>query len=177
MRLPILILTLVFFLSSCEKELDFKYHDVESQIVIEATLSEEGSTVSISQTIPMEAPLKITQLTDALVSIKDITENSTYNLTVDEMGIFYGGTPGIPGHEYNIEVSSAGKYYFSSCTMRQPSRIISLDFQWIKSLMIMSRFCKLLLQIHLRPLMIAIGFDFIGTKSRTCGCYLTIENQ
>ena len=45
---------------------------------------------------------------------------------------FHGEIPGIPGHEYIIEVSRNGKDYLSSCRMSQPSRILSLDFQWIK---------------------------------------------
>lgn len=117
---------------SCEKELDFRYHDVESQLVIEAILSEEGSTVSLTQTVPMGEALIISQLTDAVVRIKDITENISYNLIVDEKGIFYEGTPGIPGHEYGIEVFCNGKCYLSSCMMRQPTHILSLDFKWIK---------------------------------------------
>lgn len=132
MRLHIFILSLVFLLVSCEKELDFKYNDVESQLVIEAILSEEGSTVSLSRTVPMGDPIKLSQLTDATISIKDITANITYNLAIDEKGIFYGGTPGIPGHEYSIEVTCNGKNYFSSCMMKPPSHILSLDFQWIK---------------------------------------------
>lgn len=132
MRLYIFILTIVLLLVSCEKELDFKYNDVESQLVIEAILSEEGSTVSLSQTVPMGDPLKISQLTDAAISLKDITENRSYSLSVDEKGIFYEGTPGIPGHEYGIEVTCNGQYYYSSCVMRQASDILSLDFQWIK---------------------------------------------
>lgn len=133
MRLLIIfILTLAFLLVSCEKELNFKYNDVESQLVIEAILSEDGSTVSLSQTVPMDDSLSMNQITDAVISVKDITENRTYIFAIDEKGIFYEGTPGIPGHEYGIEVTCNGKYYYSSCMMRQPSYILSLDFQWIK---------------------------------------------
>lgn len=132
MRLHILILTLAFLLVSCEKELDFKYNEVDSQLVIEAILSEEGSTVSLSQTVPMGEPLRITQLTYADITLKDNTESIIYRLAVDEKGIFYGETPGIPGHKYSIEVSCNGKKYYSTSMMRHPSQILSLEFQWIK---------------------------------------------
>ncbi len=132
MRIHILIFTLAFLLVSCEKELDFKYHDVESQLVIEATLSEAEAIVSLTNTIPMDDPLTVKRLTDAEVSIKDNTDNITYQLSMDKEGFFYGEMPGIPGHEYIMEVSRNGKYYLSSCRMRPQSRILSLDFQWIK---------------------------------------------
>lgn len=132
MRIHILIFTLAFFLVSCEKELDFKYHDVESQLVIEATLSETEATVSLTNTIPMGDPLVVNRLTDADVSIKDNTDNIIFQLSSDIEGFFHGEIPGIPGHEYIIEVSRNGKDYLSSCRMSQPSRILSLDFQWIK---------------------------------------------
>ena len=79
---------LAFFLVSCEKELDFKYHDVESQLVIEATLSETEVTVSLTNTIPMGDPLEVNRLTDADVSIKDNTDNITYQLSIDKEGFF-----------------------------------------------------------------------------------------
>lgn len=132
MRIHILIFTLAFFLVSCEKELDFKYHDVESQLVIEATLSEAEAIVSLTNTIPMDDPLTVNRLTDADVSIKDNTDNIIFQLSSDIEGFFHGEIPGIPGHEYIIEVSRNGKDYLSSCRMSQPSRILSLDFQWIK---------------------------------------------
>ena len=132
MRIQILIFTFAFFLVSCEKELDFKYHDVESQLVIEATLSQAGADVSLTNTIPMDDPLKVNRLIDANVSIKDNTDNITYQLSIDEDGIFHGDIHGISGHDYGIEVSRNGKYYLSTCRMSQPSRILSLDFQWIK---------------------------------------------
>ena len=81
-----MIFTLAFFLVSCEKELDFKYHDVESQLVIEATLSETEATVSLTNTIPMGDPLVVNRLTDADVSIKDNTDNIIFQLSSDIEG-------------------------------------------------------------------------------------------
>ncbi|MDE6835901.1 MAG: hypothetical protein K2J03_02965, partial [Muribaculaceae bacterium] len=61
------------FLTGCEKELDFKYHDLESPLVIEATLSQEGSNVRLTHTTPMDEPMQRGRLTDATVSITDLT--------------------------------------------------------------------------------------------------------
>lgn len=48
------IIVLLSILVSCEKELDFRYHDVDSQLVIEGRTSESGTTVSLTRTCPMD---------------------------------------------------------------------------------------------------------------------------
>ena len=116
---------------SCEKELDFKYHDVESQLVIEGNLSERGANVILSYTVPMDEPLTSTPLVDADVILKDITDNTSYTLIPDN-GIFSNKIPGVPGHDYELSVTRTGKTFTSSCLMRKGVEILELKFQWIK---------------------------------------------
>ncbi len=56
---------------SCEKELDFKYTDIEPILVIEGYQNEEGSSVALTLTTPMDEPMDHTRLTDASVTIED----------------------------------------------------------------------------------------------------------
>lgn len=131
MKKFLLILIFIPLLISCEKELDFKYHDVQSQLVIEGLLSENGVNVTLSNTTPMNEPISSNFINDAEVYLKDITENKSYIL-VPENGVFRNKIPGIPNHEYELSVFHNGKTYSSSCLMRHGVDIIKLSFQWIK---------------------------------------------
>ena len=119
------------FLFSCEKELDYKYHDVQSQFVIEGNLSEKGTLVALSYTIPMDDPLPAQQIVDADVRLTDITDNISYPLYQDN-GFFRNEISGIPDHTYELSVIHEGKKFTSSCLMRKGVEILELKFQWIK---------------------------------------------
>ena len=121
--LPVLI--------SCEKELDFKYHDVEPQFVIEGNLTEKGSTVSLSYTIPMDEAFPSENIVDAEVSLRDLTYDISYTL-VPEEGKFKSPVPGIPNHNYELVVNRNGNLYSSTCLMRGGIEIKNLKLQWIK---------------------------------------------
>lgn len=70
----ILAAILMTALTGCEKELDFKYHDIDPIVVIEGELTPDGAKVGITMTTPMDEPMDRTHLTDATVRIEDITE-------------------------------------------------------------------------------------------------------
>lgn len=125
------IFLLIPLFLSCEKELDFKYHDVESQLVIEGNLSEEGSQVTLSYTIPMDEPFPSKPVVDAEVILTDLTDNISYPLAQDK-GIFQNKISGIPGHTYELSVNHEGKTYKSTSLMRKGVEILELKFQWIK---------------------------------------------
>ncbi|MCH5234684.1 MAG: DUF4249 family protein [Muribaculaceae bacterium] len=131
MKKYIFIFLLIPFLAACEKELDFKYHEVESQFVIEGNLSEEGSMVKLSYTVPMDEPFPGEYETDADVIITDLTDDVTYVL-LPENGVFINGTPGLSNHEYELTVNHNGRNFKSRCLMRKGVEIIDLKFQWIK---------------------------------------------
>lgn len=127
--LPLWFLPLL--LLSCEKELDFKYHNVESQFVIEGTLSGKGAKVALSHTVPMNEPLMSESIVDADVTITDLTDNVSYALTPDN-GFFINEVPGCPAHNYELSVNHKGKNFKSTCLMRNGVEILELKFQWIK---------------------------------------------
>lgn len=124
----LLILPLLF---GCEKELDFKYHDVESQFVIEGNLTGKGAEVVLTYTVPMDDSLPAEKIVDAEVILEDLTDNSSFPL-YEEDGIFRNETPGIPDHSYCLRVKHGDNSYTSECLMRQGVEIIDLKFEWIK---------------------------------------------
>lgn len=117
--------------AGCEKELDFKYHDIEALTVIEGTLTESGADVTIRLTAPMDEPMDRTCLTDAQVTLSDLHTGESTVLTADDRGHYRSGAAGVPGHEYLLTVSRDGKEYTSASLMRRAPKIEGLEFKWI----------------------------------------------
>lgn len=80
-------------MASCEKELDFKYNDIEPLTVIEAEITPDGAKVGITLTTPMDEPMDRSHLTDAVVTLTDLTDGTVYDLSVDAEGFFTDPTP------------------------------------------------------------------------------------
>ncbi len=116
----------------CSKDLDFKYHDIDPLTVIEAELTPEGARVAITLTTPMDEPMDRTPLTDAIVTLQDLTEGSIATLTPDNEGYFRNPNPGVIGHDYLLRVERNGEVFESKTQMFPPTEILSLEFNWIK---------------------------------------------
>lgn len=129
--LAIISVTMAVSVAGCEKELDFKYHDIEALTVIEGTLTESGADVTIRLTTPMDEPMDRTCLTDAQVTLSDLHTGKSIVLTADDRGHYRSEDPGVPGHEYSLTVSRDGKEYTSASLMRRAPKIEGLDFKWI----------------------------------------------
>ncbi|MDE7345475.1 MAG: DUF4249 domain-containing protein [Muribaculaceae bacterium] len=130
-ELCILLSALCIILTSCEKNLDFKYHDIEPLTVIEGTLTSDGSKIGITLTTPMDEPMDRNYLTDASVVITDLTDDVEYNLYTDDEGFFTDPTPGIPGHRYRLTVVRDGNEYAMETTMYEATEIVDAEFNWI----------------------------------------------
>lgn len=126
------IIALLSILVSCEKELDFRYHDVDSQLVIEGRTSESGTTVTLTRTCPMDEPMDVKPVTDADVILTDLTDGVERRIEINDAGVFHDPVPGIIGHDYQIAVSRGGNRYEATCVMLPATKIVSLEFQWIK---------------------------------------------
>lgn len=119
-------------LTGCEKELDFDYKEVEPMTVIEGTLTESEAKVSITLSTPMAEPMNTTRLTDATVSISDLTANRTVEMTPDAEGFFIGNITGITGHNYRLTVTRHNETHISDTEMLPRTEIKALEFQWLK---------------------------------------------
>lgn len=129
----ILIISLaLMILTSCEKELDFHYHDIEPQLVIEGTVSGEGAAVALTMTTPMDEPMNHTRLIDATITLQDITDGTTVSLIPNSDGVFTSGEAGIEGHEYRLEVTRGDRCYSAVSQMAEGVSLTGLEFQWIK---------------------------------------------
>lgn len=118
--------------SSCEKELDFEYHDIDPVLVIEGSLAADGAKVSLSYTTLMNQPMNNDKLTDATVKITDLSEGNIEELTVDDAGVFRSAMCGITGHDYRLDVVAGDKTYSSATRMQPPVEMKDLQFFWVK---------------------------------------------
>ena len=55
--------------ASCEKEIDFKYHDIPEQQVIECLLTQNGVSAKLTKTVATDEPFPKETVTDASVII------------------------------------------------------------------------------------------------------------
>ena len=121
----------VIMMTSCEKILDFDYHDIEPLTVIEGELTDLGAKIGITLTTPMAEPMDRTRLTDASVTITDLTDGAEYHLSANAEGFFIDPTPGIPGHRYRLTVTRLGNTYSMETMMYPATEIVSAEFNWI----------------------------------------------
>lgn len=127
----IFAVVLALILSGCKKELDLRYKDIEPLLVIEGQMSLNDAFVRITTITPMDEPMDTTLLTDAYVSIIDITEGSVFKLAPDSLGVFRCACSGIPGHEYELTVERGGNCYLSKSIMPAPIQLLGLQWNWI----------------------------------------------
>ncbi|MDE6770434.1 MAG: hypothetical protein K2J78_11990, partial [Muribaculaceae bacterium] len=119
-------------MSGCKKELDIEYKDIAPITVIEGEVNQNGARVRITMTTPMDEPMDTTALTDAVVTLTDLTAGSSEILDTDEYGNYRNSVAGIPGHRYQLNVERPAESYTSVCEYLNPTDILGLEFNWIK---------------------------------------------
>lgn len=129
----LLAIAMIAAMTSCEKEIDFTYHDIPEQQVIEGLLTQNGISVRLTKTIPTDEPFNDMTVTDATVILSDLTAGETYSLSPDNEGIFtHPDIEGEVGHEYELRVAIGDNTYTPTSRMLPPSEIVSAEFNWIK---------------------------------------------
>ncbi|MDE6287948.1 MAG: DUF4249 domain-containing protein, partial [Muribaculaceae bacterium] len=128
----IIAATFLLLLSSCEKDLDIKYHDIDPLTVIEAQLTPDGIKAGITLTTPMDEPMNLNRLTDATVILKDITTGESFALVADANGFYTSDVAGIAGHDYRLTVERNGEIHEAETKMYGTTEITGLEFNWIR---------------------------------------------
>lgn len=128
---PIYLFILALCAISCTRNIDFDYIEIEPLTVIEANLTPEGAKVGITLTTPMNEPMSNIRLTDAIVTLTDLTDGETIALEPDGDDYFVNPTPGIIGHTYRLNVERNGKQYSAETQMFGQTEIVDVSFAWI----------------------------------------------
>jgi len=91
-------------LTSCEKELDIDYHNVDPLYVIEASINEDGAVARISQTLNVKDTLWNKSVDNAEIFITS-DEGDSFTLHLDSAGSYSSNlAKAVPGHKYTIKV-------------------------------------------------------------------------
>ena len=125
-----LILLLVFV--ACQKEIDFEYNEVESQVVIEGRVTNEDVYVLITRSRQMEDSVKARGIDGATVTIS-ADGGPTEQLVFDTRDGRYrpaSGMKGRAGETYRLTVDFEGRHYEAKSTMPLPAVIDSVKFVW-----------------------------------------------
>ncbi|MCH5230004.1 MAG: DUF4249 domain-containing protein [Muribaculaceae bacterium] len=128
----ILCIIIGFLFLSCEKELDFEYHSITPELVIEGILTEDGIKVSLTNTTPMNEPFSDMRLSDAKVVCEDMETGDIIYLYPDKENFYTNSFEGLIGHRYILKVEREDKIFESECEMRKAPEILDMEFQWIK---------------------------------------------
>lgn len=128
---PLYIFLLALCAISCSRNIDFDYLEIEPLTVIEATLTPDGARVAITRTTPMDEPMNKARLTDAVVTLTDLTDGETVNLEADDNNFFVNPTPGVEGHVYRLTVERNGEKYSAETQMFGATEIAGAGFGWI----------------------------------------------
>lgn len=114
-------------LSSCKKDIEINYHQVDPIYVVEASVSNNGMEARISQTNNMDNNSTISNIDHAKVVITG-SDGSVNNLTYTKNGRYKATANGVPGVEYTIDVTFDDNHYTSSSIMQNMPRMNSFRF-------------------------------------------------
>ncbi len=122
-----------FLSASCEKELDFRYHDIPPLTVIEATLTPGRFQATATLTVPMDEPLsEAPVLTDARMTLTDMADGKSVDITAGENGFYETPVATVTGRRYRLVAARGGVLHTAETELYGPVKIISAEFNWIK---------------------------------------------
>lgn len=136
-KIYITTLALSMLLASCTKEIDIDYHTVDALYVIESTISNEGTTATISKTLDVEGGTTYQKVNDATVTISG-SDGSAIQLVNQGNGIYtaentatqeveYTFNAAIPTNDGTTAVTTS-----ATSTMQPAINIISHDMYYVK---------------------------------------------
>jgi len=117
---------------SCTKVINVNLNSTSPDIVIEGNVNDGPGPyqVKLSQTVNFSEPNSFPPVTGAIVQITDSTTGVTDSLSEDIPGTYFTKNlmKGIPGHQYQLYVSTNGHVYTASSTMPMPVMLDTVSF-------------------------------------------------
>ena len=125
--IPLLFCLNLILLSSCKKDIEIDYHQVDPIYVVEASVSNEGMEARISQTNNMDDNSTTSNIDNAVVVVTG-SDGSSKTLTYSKNGIYKSSAVGIPGVEYTIDIQFDGHHFTSSSIMQKMPKMNNFRF-------------------------------------------------
>ena len=117
----------IFLLSSCKKDIEIDYHQVDPIYVVEASVSNMGMEARISMTNNMDDNSTISDISEAKVVITG-SDGTEEILNYTKNGIYKSTATGIPEVEYTIDITLDGHHFTSSSIMQKLPMMNSFRF-------------------------------------------------
>lgn len=125
--IPLLFCLNLILLSSCKKDIEIDYHQVDPIYVVEASVSNEGMEARISQTNNMDDNSTTSNIDNAVVVVTG-SDGSSKTLTYSKNGIYKSSAVGVPGVEYTIDIQFDGHHFTSSSIMQKMPNMNNFRF-------------------------------------------------
>jgi len=121
--------SLLILFSSCEKEIDIDYHQIDPLYVVEAYVSDNGMQARISMTNDMDNNDTSSSISGANVTITG-SDGSSETLPYVGDGTYKSFVCGTPGVEYRIDIDLDGHHFSSTSTMQEMPELNEFHFFW-----------------------------------------------
>ena len=131
MRKILVLLVPLVILTSCKKDIEIDYHQVEALYVVEASVSNNGMQARISLTNNMDNNSTISNISEALVTITG-SDGTSETLPYVSNGTYKSTVSGTPGVEYKIDIEIDGHHFSSNSTMQKMPEMNEFRFIWHK---------------------------------------------
>lgn len=125
--IPLLFCLNLILLSSCKKDIEIDYHQVDPIYVVEASVSNECMEARISQTNNMDDNSTTSNIDNAVVVVTG-SDGSSKTLTYSKNGIYKSSAVGVPGVEYTIDIQFDGHHFTSSSIMQKMPKMNNFRF-------------------------------------------------
>ncbi len=112
-------------ISSCEKTINLELPDAEKMYVIEATLTDAGCRVNLSQTLNLSDSNHYDVVSGANITIAE-EGRTPVRLTQVNGGYYRAGIAGRPGQSYTLRVNVNGSVF--SATSVMPQKVVADSF-------------------------------------------------
>ena len=131
MRKILVLLVPLVILTSCKKDIEIDYRQVEPIYVVEASVSNNGMQARISLTNNMDNNSTISNISEAIVTITG-SDGTCETLPYVSNGTYKSTVSGTPGVEYKIDIEIDGHHFSSSSTMQKMPEMNEFRFMWHK---------------------------------------------
>lgn len=136
-KLSLLILfTIITVLSACEDAIDLKVDQGQSYPVVDAWITDEATpqkivlTQSVAYTTPGKAPV----ISDATVTLYDVTAGKTYAFAFQDNAYRYdagaGQAIGVVNHVYKLAITYKGEIFEAYDTLKRVPPIDSITYEF-----------------------------------------------
>ena len=132
----IFLFSCLLALFSCEREISFDYPTAETKVVFDGLISNEGVSVRITHTRPIdekqeEQPVGTAQVW--IISDDGVEEQLVYD---KQNGCYTSATGlvGIPGHQYQMKAIVDGRHFEATSTMQEAVVVDTVFFRSVKLL-------------------------------------------